>query len=379
MDSVRIEDLVALGSRRQGPCISIFMPVRQMGDRTQEMIRFKNHIREAEEQLRSVRSPAGEIRELLEPLRKLTDDHFFWQYQSSGLAVYRSSDHFHTFRLPVSFEDLVVVTDRFQVKPLLRVATGEDRFYVLALSQKSVRLLHCNRFTQSAVELPREAREVMAAQEDMPEPQLQAHSAGSGPQAVRMMHGNPAGAETDKHRMLKRFRRLEHTLHGVLAGETAPMVLASVDYLLPIYREANSYPSLQPAGIPGNPEQLRDDELREAGWAVLEPQVRARREEVARDFHNLKPAGRATSDLAQVVKASADGRVSSLLVALGAQVWGRFDSTTRQLDVHEQAQPGDEDLVDLAAIQTLERSGTVIAVPSEAVPDGSPAAATFRY
>lgn len=343
------------------------------------MIRFKNHIREAEEQLHSLHTPAVQVRELLEPLRKLTDDHFFWQYQSSGLAVYRANGDFRTFRLPVSFEDLVVVTDRFQVKPLLRVATGEKQFYVLALSQKHVRLLRCDRFTQSEVDLPEEAQQAMAAQEDMTEPQLQAHSAGSGPQSVRLMHGNPAGAETDKLRMLKRFRRLDHSLREVLAGGTAPIVMASVDYLLPIYREANSYPRLLPEGISGNPEQLRDDELREAGWAVLEPQVRARREEVAREFHDLKPAGRATSDLAQVVRASADGRVNSLLVADGAQVWGRFDSATRQLDVHEQAQPGDEDLVDLAAIQTLERSGTVIAVPSEAVPDGSPAAATFRY
>jgi hypothetical protein len=276
-------------------------------------------------------------------------------------------------------QDLVVVTDRFQVKPLLQVATEDERFYVLALSQKGVRLLQCNRFTQSAIELPQEVPEVVAAQEDMPELQLQAHSAGGGPQGARIFHGNPVGGETDKLRMLTHFQRLDHSIREVLAGATAPMVVASVDYLLPIYREANSYPYLQSTGIAGNPEQLRDDELRAAGWTVLEPQVRARREELARDFHNLKPVGRASSDLAQVVKASANGRVNALMVAAGAQVWGRFDPTTREIEVHEQAEPGDEDLVDLAAIQTLERSGSVIAVPPEAVPDGSPVAANFRY
>jgi release factor family 3 len=379
MDSVRIADLVALGSHRQEPCISIFMPVRRTGPPTQEIIRFKNHIRDADDQLQRLGVPAGRIRELLAPLRKLTDDHFFWEYQNAGLAVYRSIDDFRTFRLPFELDDQVVVTDRFQIMPLLRVAAEDEHFYVLALSQKSVRLLHCDRFTQSTVDLPKESQEIVTAQEDLPEPQSQAHSAGTGSQSVRVMHGNPAGAETDKLRMLTRFRRLERTLREVLAGQTAPMVVASVDYLLPIYREANSYPWLEQAGISGNPEQLRDDELRAAAWAVLEPQVQARRDELARDFHNLKPAGRATSDLSEVVKASADGRVNSLLVAAGPRVWGRFDPATREVAVHEAAQPGDEDLVDLAAIQTLERSGTVIAVPPEAVPDRAPAAATFRY
>jgi len=47
--------------------------------------------------------------------------------------------------------------------------------------------------------------------------------------------------------------------------------------------------------------------------------------------------------------------------------------------LHEEAKPGDEDLLDLAAVQTLLNGGTVYAVELEKVPDGASLAAVFRY
>jgi hypothetical protein len=48
--------------------------------------------------------------------------------------------------------------------------------------------------------------------------------------------------------------------------------------------------------------------------------------------------------------------------------------------VHESRQPGDQDLLDLAAVQTLAHAGDVYAVTPDEVPDArSPVAAVFRY
>jgi len=41
----------------------------------------------------------------------------------------------------------------------------------------------------------------------------------------------------------------------------APLVLAGVEYLFPIYQEANTYPDLVEEGITGNPENLKPEEL----------------------------------------------------------------------------------------------------------------------
>jgi hypothetical protein len=66
-------------------------------------------------------------------------------------------------------------------------------------------------------------------------------------------------------------------------------------------------------------------------------------------------------------------------VGTGLQRWGGFDSRDRTVQVHEAAEPGDEDLLDYAAVQTFLNDGTVYAVEPQKVPGSGPLAAVFRY
>lgn len=56
-----------------------------------------------------------------------------------------------------------------------------------------------------------------------------------------------------------------------------------------------------------------------------------------------------------------------------------MDPGTAEVSVHEEAESGDGDLLDLAAVQTLLTSGTVYALDPEEMPDGATVAALFRY
>ena len=47
--------------------------------------------------------------------------------------------------------------------------------------------------------------------------------------------------------------------------------------------------------------------------------------------------------------------------------------------LHPAPEPGDQDLLDLAAIRTLVSGGAVYALPPEEVPDGALLAAVFRF
>jgi hypothetical protein len=47
--------------------------------------------------------------------------------------------------------------------------------------------------------------------------------------------------------------------------------------------------------------------------------------------------------------------------------------------VHQEAEPGDEDLLDTAAANTVMNSGTVYAVNPDEVPDDGLVAAIYRY
>jgi hypothetical protein len=86
-----------------------------------------------------------------------------------------------------------------------------------------------------------------------------------------------------------------------------------------------------------------------------------------------------TNKLKEVVPAAYHGRVETLFIAVGFQQWGTFDPATNTVQVHEEAEPSDEDLLDFAAAQTLLNSGTVYAIEPEKVPDETLLAAVFRY
>jgi hypothetical protein len=71
--------------------------------------------------------------------------------------------------------------------------------------------------------------------------------------------------------------------------------------------------------------------------------------------------------------------VEFLFVAVGLQRWGTFDQATNGVRVHEEAEPGDEDLMDLAAVHTFLNGGKVYAVKPDHVPGDAPLAAVFRF
>ena len=194
-----------------------------------------------------------------------------------------------------------------------------------------------------------------------------------------MYHGQGGGEDDIKPEILKFFNMLDDGVGSLVADRKAPLVLAGVEFLFPIYREAADYPRLVEGGVPGNPDELGDDELRDRAWPLVEPVFRRSQEDAEARFRELLGTGQASDQLEEVVTAAFDGRVESLFVALGTRRWGRFDPETRQVILAEGNGPGTEDLVDAAAIQSILKGAAVFAVEPDEVPEGGPVAAVFRY
>jgi release factor family 3 len=165
----------------------------------------------------------------------------------------------------------------------------------------------------------------------------------------------------------------------LIGKEGPPLLLAGVDYVLPIYAEVSKYSNLMEQGIPGNPDQLKAEELQERAWPIIEPHFRESQETAAAKYQEMLSRGRASYDIKEIIAAAGQGRVDSLFVAMGKEVWGTVSPETGKIQIHQEPQPGDEDLLDLAALQTLFNSGTVFVVPPERVPDDKLLAAVFRY
>src|SRR4030042_5720604 len=134
MNVLTRNNLNLLMAVHKGPCVSVFMPMHRSGPETQQdLIRFKNLIREAEERLITRGIPAPEASELLESGKKLLQGDFFHQHQSDGLAMFLSPEVFRTYMLPFVFKELVFVADRLHIRPLLPLLSGDGRYYILAL------------------------------------------------------------------------------------------------------------------------------------------------------------------------------------------------------------------------------------------------------
>jgi hypothetical protein len=382
MDLIKVEELNKFLVDYPDWCVSIFMPTHRAGRATeQDPIRFKNLLSEVEQRLRDKGMRTPVIRDMLKPTENLLTNSDFWRHQSDGLAVFLSLEEFHYYRLPIPFKELVVISHRFHVKPLLPFFTGDGHFYILTLSQNLVRLLEGTRYLVDEIDIESMPKNLSEAlQFDQFEKHLQFHTgapSGAGERAG-VFHGHHPSDE-EKKKIRRWFQKIDAELPNLINGGHSPIVLAGVEYLHPIYKEVSSYPNVLDKGIMGNPDELKPEELHKKAWKLVQPHFMQELEKAIEKYNVFSERSRTTTDIKEAVVASHHGRVDVMLVATGNQIWGRYDEDKSEVIVHEKPEPGDFDLLDFVAAETILNSGTVYAVEADKMPDHASLAVIFRY
>lgn len=365
MDILSAQELRSLMNPRLGICVSIYMPTLRSGIHVQQnQIRFRNALRKAEEDLTQNDLSPSEIKALLAPAQELLGDLPFWRNLNDGLALFLAPDEFKYYRLAQPFAELVAVADRYHIKPLIPVIRRDQEFFILAVSQKSVRFYRCLRYRSQAVHLPRVPASLDEALNlDDFEKRLQRHE----------------GSEDTKMQLLRFFQQVDRGLHEYLLDKRALLVFAGVDYLLPIFREANTYSHLAERNVSGNPDSLSVDELRERAWQIVEPSLAQDKIQALNQFVAQRGKGLDSADVKEIVGAACHGRVGMLFLLPGLHRWGRFAVETGEVVLRDEPEPGAEDLLDLAATETLRNGGTVYALEAGELPGVDCMAALMRY
>ena len=387
MDIFSRDTLAELTSIRSTHSVSIFLPTHRSGPDSrpfaaEDVIRWKNLVRDADDRLRTAGLAERDIEALLKPARALLDDSLFWQYQGDGLAAFLAPGLFRAFRVPVRLDELVVVAPRFHVKPILPLLVGNGRFYILALSQNEVRLIQATRDGAGEVDLAAAPRSLQdALRYDDPQRQLQYHTAAphTGGRRAAVFHGHGTGTDDRKDSVLRFCQQVDRGLVAALRHASAPLVLAAVESVAATYREANTYRHLIEPIVPGNPEGLSARDLQDRARPAVEHVMRAGRDAAVARYQGARGSDKATADPIEALRAAADGRVDVLFVPIGVQRWGTFDDSTRQAVLHEAPQTGDEDLLNAAAVHTVLAGGVVYAVPLDEMPEDGAIAALLRY
>lgn len=310
-------------------CVSIFMPVQKTGrEMQQNATRLKNLIGDAEKRLVETCLRRPEAIKLLAPASVLPDNSNFWQHQSLGLAIFLSKEIFRPYRVPLDFKDTVVVADRFHLKPLLPILSGDVRFYILALSQNEIRLLQCSHYGTREIDLkgiiPGSLNEIL---KDGGATRVQSHHSGAPERGKEgeVFHTQDIG-DMDKNNILRFFQRVDRGLHGeILKEEIAPLILAAVSFLQPIYQKANTYKHLFEKGIAGNPDRVSSSDLHERAWEMMKPFFNRAKEEAMNEYRQLAGSGQTPSDMQEILANAYAGKIDVLFVALDKEQWGTFD------------------------------------------------------
>jgi hypothetical protein len=250
---------------------------------------------------------------------------------------------------------------------------------VLALSRNHIRLLWATRYRVGEIDLPDEVPASIAEAlwfED-PEKQLQFHSAGrvGRGRVVATFHGGGSPDDRDDERAMRFFRAVDA---GVLqiVGRARPLVLAGVEETVALFRHVSQHPTILGGAITGNADRAAAEELHGKAWIIAEPYFTRLAGEDAAAFNG--GTNRSVTTVAEALTAALSGRVAVIFVPPSSQVWGRVE-VGGEVVIHDKQEPGDRDLLDLAAVTVWRTGGRVHVVDDEAVPGHGPVAALLRY
>ena len=335
MNILTIKDLEGLINVDEELFISLYLPTISAGnvDVKQNPIRLKQLLRVAEDKLFSMGLRKAEVAKILNPASSLIDETRFWQNQSDGLALFIHSGGVEYYRLPIEFKESMTISNKVYLKPLLPLFSGNGHFYIMALSKNEVRLFACTRQTVKQLDFEDAPRSMFDMQvDDDPGYNIPKTAAFNNVGRSALMfntktQGQANENEYEKNELTKYFRAIDAALVAMHEGEKIPLILAGVEYLIPIYREKSNYPYIIEEFIAGNPELISGEQLHEKAWPLVEPiftKAKEDAEEKFKQFSGQKNKMTLTS-LEKIIAAAFSGQIESLFIDSEIDQWGKYD------------------------------------------------------
>ncbi len=263
----------AIGALR----VSLYIPYIPVTTGTNpNLIKLKTFLKQAKQELTELGATKGYIEDLLKPAKELVNGTEFWPSQRAGLALFMGPDMFSYYHIPESItEELVIISDQFELEPLIMAMNETKPYFLLTIGHKNVRLYHGTRYKLKPVRLrdfPPSLTEALQIDEFPQGRQTHTISAttrGKAGKGSEGFHEQYNVAQTDKQMLLEFFRRIDKRLHRLLTRHGEPLVVAGVNYLVPIYRKANTYSGLLSDTILGNQDVTDEEVLRTKAWRVV--------------------------------------------------------------------------------------------------------------
>jgi hypothetical protein len=346
-----------------------------------DSIAFKNSLQQIENNLKEREFDQTRIAKILKPGYDLLRNEKFWYGLTEGLAFYISDGHFKFMRLLLSPPEKVVINASFYLSPLVPYMLNNEYFYLLVLSKKQAKFFRANNFgiTQIEVpELPNGVDDVVHIEEKDDQKLFRTGSSGAGQGAN--YHGMGGGKPDDKDNISMYLEEVDETLwKEILNKENAPLLLAGVEYLLPIFRKVSHYKNIWEKNLTGSLEHADDTQLYRQARDLMEPYFLEKVNKAKETYGNQSATTLTSTVPEEIIPAAFYSRVSQLFVQKDTEIWGTFDEKSNQLFIHNAHQNNDESLLDKAILKTMLNGGQVFILEKNEMPNGAEIAALMRY
>jgi hypothetical protein len=358
----------------RSPCITMII---QVPNPLEVSTRLKNAIRTVKKELENTKTESVDT--LLEPLRELAATAETVGLWSKQMIVFRSPDVFRYFLLHGPVQEMQVVQERFQVRPLLSALTREQRFHLLGLSRRHIRLFHCTQHRVEEVNIHRVVPQNLRVWLNTRKPDhVLDNRANAGP-SVGTMKGVVFGTNTDRERedeyLAHFFKEVDKGINSLLRGDTAPLLLAGIEDEVTIYRRVSTHPRLLDKYVHGSPDALNDGELRRRAMGVVMGLCSEPLQKALADFEKQRDRGRVSLEPLHVIKSAWEGRVADLFMSETAEVTGKWNDEAHGV---ESGRFG-EDLLNAAALQTVLHGGRAFMLEVKDMPVPHDVAAVLRF
>jgi hypothetical protein len=385
------EKLRELLERPAGTAVSIYLPTTPSSSEAEgDRLRFRAALDQARQTLASDGSDEATLDEL-EELVPLTRDQEFWRYQAEGLAVFLAPGVQRLYRVPTDLPELVVVGPTFHTRPLLEYLQAPDRYWVLGLGRKEVRMWEG---TGSGVVpmdftgLPRSLLDALGLEFERDYEIVHRRKAGpsrgergrGGHQPT--CHGHGVGHDDAEPELRQFFRRVDRGVGELLKGEAGPVVLAAVQEYHPLYRDVSSLENLAPEGIQASVTRWPPDRIHEEAWPIARRAALERLDEALELWETSYGRGKGEADVANLCHLAVAGRIRLLLTERERRVWGTLDRDTGAVEILREGgdDPGEHavELLDELAELVILRGGDALSMSADRMPTGTGAAGILR-
>lgn len=365
-------------------CVSFYIQTQAAGvevNEQKDLIKFKNHLQALKKTLSEKGKDEATIQKMLEPGFDLLGDEGFWKKLTPGLAVFLAEGFFKYTKMPLAPIEEILFDKTFYITPLIPVMTSREYFYLLVISKKQAKLFRADSFGMQFIDVPgvpNGVDDVVRIDERDDEQLFRQGSRGANGGAN--FHGHGTGAADEKTQIATYLEEVDDTIwKEVLHDENVPLLLAGVEYLIPIYKKVTDYNNIWDDALTGSYEHVDTANIHQQAMEKMQPYFQQRTKKALELYGNQSATQLTSSVDGDIIPAAYYGRIAHLFVEKGAHVWGSFDEANNELQIRESQGDGDECLVDHAVEKTILNGGEVYILEREEMPAQSIMAAVMRY